>query len=118
MSIQPFGVRRRVASKATAVSDQPKADNLDQLLNLSDRWTRQLKAEYRAIQKKLRQRESRRHAGGACGHTLKDVRAFIDTWRGDLLESEPHYEVHRELGAGLMAPARLCALHADLSDVW
>jgi hypothetical protein len=38
---------------AIVASDKPKADHLDQLLNLSDRWTRKFKAEYLAKQKEL-----------------------------------------------------------------
>lgn len=44
--------------------EQPKVDNLNKLLNLADRWTREFKAEYAKQQGVLRGRERRRVSRG------------------------------------------------------
>ncbi|MXS83108.1 hypothetical protein [Nitrosomonas oligotropha] len=105
--------------KCTAIetADQPKVDNLSQLLNLADRWTREFKAEYANQQDILRGRERCRVKKAQTRHTLADVQAYVQQWQADLLPSQPHHEVHQVLCSAMLEPARLAAWHSELASV-
>ncbi|RYH00117.1 MAG: hypothetical protein EON58_01460 [Alphaproteobacteria bacterium] len=102
---------------SAAPADQPKAANLDTLLNLSTRWTREFKAEYAKQQDVLNRRERRRLALGQARHSLAEIQQHLQKWAADLSLNEPHYEVHSVLGHALMHPARTQALLTELSAV-
>jgi hypothetical protein len=106
-----------LAVRCTAVApiDQPKAANLDALLNLSIRWTREFKAEYAKHQDALIRRERRRIQSVQPRHTQAEIQSYVQQWQEDLAFSEPHYEVHQALAAALREPARLAAWHSELS---
>ncbi|MDD5336784.1 MAG: HNH endonuclease [Rhodoferax sp.] len=107
------------AVKCTAAQpeDQPKVDNLDRLLNLADRWTREFKAEYAKQQDVLRGRERRRVSRGQARHSQSEIQTYVQHWKNDLLPSEPHHEVHQALCAAMLEPARLAAWHNELGLV-
>ncbi|WP_424859326.1 hypothetical protein ACPP3B_13575 [Tepidimonas sp. HKU77] len=89
-----------VRVESATLADAVKVQNLDILLNLSQRWTREFKAEYRRLQ-----REAQRRYRG-------DVRALqhrIMDYRRSLSAAEPHYEIHALLAEALLDPARLQA---------
>ncbi len=106
-----------VRCEAIQPIDQPKADNLNRLLNLADRWTREFKAEYAKQQDVLRGRERRRVQQAQARHTLAEVLVYVQQWQGDLPPSEPHHEVHQVLCAAMQEPARLAAWHSELGLV-
>lgn len=107
------------AVKCTAAQpiDQPKVDNLNKLLNLADRWTREFKAEYAKQQDVLRGRERRRIRQAKTRHSLAEVQAYVQQWQDDLPPREPHHEVHRALSTAMLEPARLAAWHSELGSV-
>jgi hypothetical protein len=106
-----------VQCSAVAPADQAKASNLDGLLNLANRWTREFKAEYAKHQDHLRRSEDRRLRAGQARHTLQDVDAYVHHWASALLPSEPHHEVHALLGQAMNEPARVQAWLAELAAV-
>jgi hypothetical protein len=100
---------------SAALADQPKATNLDGLLNLSARWTREFKAEYANQLGVLRGRERRRIALGQARHSLADIQHHVQQWAADLSPNEPHHAVHSVLSHALMQPARTQAWSAELA---
>lgn len=99
-----------VVTTAMYAADDERTSNLDKLIKLSDRWTREFKAEYRKKQKEFRQLI-------AAGH-LQRNRPTID---GELqrclvalVEDSPHYHVHRVLLECVREPARLDAWLSEL----
>lgn len=96
--------------------DQPKAKNLDALLNLSSRWTREFKAEYARHQDVLLRREQRRLRSAQARHTQVEILSYIQQWQADLTTSEPHHEVHQALASALQEPSRLAAWHSELAS--
>lgn len=99
-------------------TDQPKAENLNRLLNLADRWTREFKAEYARHQGALRRREQDRIRNGQTRHTQAEIHTYLQQWKAtDLVPSEPHHEVHKVLCSTLLEPARLAAWHSELALV-
>ena len=106
-----------VQCSATTPPDQPKVAKLDELLNLSDRWTREFKAEYATLWGALIRRETRRLHKEQARHTQADVLTYIRDWQADLAACEPHYEVHETLAAALQTPERLAAWCTELAMV-
>jgi len=118
-AVQPGYDLRAAAVHCSAVApaDQPKAANLDVLLNLASRWTREFKAEYAKHQDVLRRNERRRVRAAQARHTLQELGAYVQQWAGDLSPSEPHHEVHTTLGQAMIEPARMQAWLAELAAV-
>lgn len=81
-------------------ADATKVQNLDGLLNLSERWTREFKAEYRRLQREVQRR------GGVTVQQLQQ--RFVD-YRDNLAPAEPHHEIHSLVAAAVLNPARLQA---------
>lgn len=106
-----------VQCSAANPADQPKAANLDALLNLASRWTREFKAEYAKHQDVLIRREQRRLKSAQARHTQVEILSYIQQWQADLAASEPHHEVHRTLATALQEPSRLAAWHSELNLV-
>ncbi|MGO4776615.1 hypothetical protein AB4084_14100, partial [Lysobacter sp. 2RAB21] len=69
-----------VRCSAIGSDDHPKAANLDGLLNLAARWTREFKAEYAKHQDILRRSESRRVKEAQARHTLTELIAYVQHW--------------------------------------
>lgn len=107
----------KIQCAAIGPADQSKVANLDRLLNLALRWTREFKAEYAKHQDILRRSEGRRVRAAQARHTMQDLRAYVQQWTDDLSPSEPHHEVHSVLGRTMIEPARLQAWLADLANV-
>lgn len=89
-----------VRVKSAAPADAVKVQNLDDLLNLSERWTREFKAEYRRLQREAQ----RRYIGNP-----QALQQRIKEYGEDLSAAEPHYEIHALLVETLLIPARLKA---------
>jgi hypothetical protein len=86
-------------------ADAPKVANLDGLLNLGQRWTREFKAEYRRLQRDVEQLRQRRP-----GLALEDVRNRLNDYRDRLSDAEPNVDIHRIVAETLLTPARMSAL--------
>jgi hypothetical protein len=97
------------------VADQPKADNLDSLLNLTSRWTREFKAKYASHQDTLRRREQKKIDNAQNRHTRADIQSYVEQWRDDLNAGEPQYEILNTLAEALLEPDRLSAWYDELS---
>jgi hypothetical protein len=106
-----------VHCSAVAPADEPKVANLDSLLNLASRWTREFKAKYAKQQGVLRGREERRIRLAKARHTPQELKAYVQQWAHDLVPTEPHHEVHALLGQAMSEPARLKAWLAELAAV-
>ncbi len=91
--------------------------NLNKLLNLAERGTRESKAEYAKQQGLLKGRERKRLQRGEPRHTQAEVTAFAKGYRDDLMASEPYHEVHQVLASALLDQARLDAWQAELGLV-
>lgn len=102
---------------AFAPADQPKALNIDGLLNLASRWTREFKAEYAKHQDVLRRSEGRRVRAAKPRHTLQELGTYVQEWAESLSPNEPHHEVHTTLGQAMIEPARMQAWLAELATV-
>lgn len=105
----------KVECKATQPVDLPKVKNIDALLNLSKRWTRQFKAEYAKHSDKLRREEQKRIKKGLNRQTIADIQKYVQDWKKLLLPSEPHHEVHSLLSDALLEPSRLAAWATELN---
>jgi hypothetical protein len=103
--------------EAVNAANAPNATNLDSLLNLSARWTREFKAEYENHRRILIQRERYRIAAAKARHTRDEVQNYIVAWQDDLVASEPHYEVYQALTAAALEPDRVSAWHSELSSM-
>ena len=106
-----------VRCSAVNAADQPKAANLDSLLNLSRRWTREFKAQYVARQDDLRRFERKRVVTGQPKMSLLDLLNHVQAWAEALSPTEPHHEVHSVLGQALAERTRAEVLLADLASI-
>ncbi len=102
---------------AATPADQPKVAELDALLNLASRWTREFKAEYAKHQYVLVRKEQRRIQSGQARHTQAEILSYVQQWQANLVASEPHHEVHQTLATALQEPSRLAAWHSELNSV-
>ncbi|WP_114292552.1 hypothetical protein [Pseudosulfitobacter sp. DSM 107133] len=109
--------RSSVRCDAATLVDQRKVANIDGLLNLSLRWTREFKAEYSKQKDVLLNRARRRFEAAKPGYSQNEILLFVEEWEADLLPSEPHYEVRKVLAAALKEQARLAAWQIELSLV-
>lgn len=108
-----------ISIKATTsdIPDQPKIVNIDELLNLSKRWTTKFKAEYLINQDVMRRRELDRLSNGEPRHTLADIQAYVNQYDRDLVNTAPDYEVRLTLSKAMKEPARQTALLSELALV-
>lgn len=106
-----------ISCVAIHTTDQTKVNNLNKLLNLADRWTREFKAEYAKQQDVLRGRERQRVSRGQARHSQPEIQTYVQQWQDDLLFGEPHHEVHQALCTAMLEPARLAAWHSELGLV-
>nr|WP_305891759.1 DEAD/DEAH box helicase family protein [Methylomonas sp. WSC-6] len=97
--------------------DAPKAANLDRLLNLTERWTREFKAEHLKQRRKLMERERRRLEKGRARQTHDEIEDYFQTELQELSAAEPHYEVYQVLFNAILEPYRLAALKSELEAV-
>lgn len=89
-----------VCVESATPADAVKVQNLADLLNLSERWTREFKAEYRRLQREAQ----RRHAGN-----VQALQQRLMEYSQELSAAEPHFEIHALLAETLLTPARLQA---------
>lgn len=106
-----------ITCAATDAADTARVTNLDKLLNLASRWTREFKAEYAKQQSVLIGRERRRIARGQAEHTQAEIRAHLLTVQDELVATEPFHEVHRVLCAAMLEQSRVAAWQTELGLV-
>lgn len=106
-----------IVFSSTNPVDTAKVTNLNKLLNLTDRWTREFKAEFIKQQGVLIERERRRLNRGQPRHTQNEVLTHLQTVQEDLLPTEPNYEVHNVLCSAMLDTSRLAAWQTELGLV-
>lgn len=92
-----FAIRVDSATPA----DSSKVRNLDSLLSLTNRWTREFKAEYRRLQREIQK---------SGGMTTAQLQQRFMEYRDGLTPEEPHHEIHLQVATALLEPARLQAI--------
>jgi hypothetical protein len=95
-----------VTISSTQPSDAPKAQNLDDLLNLRERWTQEFKAEDTKVRRQIQDMRAR----GLGPITRAEVSTFLTGYSNGLLHSEPDYEVHVLVAQNLLDPNVIAAL--------
>jgi hypothetical protein len=101
----------KVVPVAVNAADNGRTSNLDELLKLSDRWTREFKAEYGSRQKALRQLIE----VGYFTRTAEDLDRELGRALVELVEDRPNYHVHKTLLECVREPERLAAWVEDLA---
>jgi hypothetical protein len=104
----------RVVCIANDVADNVKTENMDRLLNLTDRWTTEFKAEYVRQQGVLYRRERSRIKNQQARQTQSEVTAYVEQVNDDLDCTYPHYEVHNVLCTAMRDIARSAAWQTEL----
>lgn len=89
-----------ICVESTTPTDAVKVGNLNDLLHLGERWTREFKAEYRRLQREAKRR---------CAGDVQALQQRLMDYRQSLSPAEPHHEVHALLAEALLDPARLQA---------
>ncbi|VVO77217.1 hypothetical protein PS898_01618 [Pseudomonas fluorescens] len=101
-----------VTLTSTRLGDAKRVANLNTLFNLEQRWTRELKGEYRKLYNAILTRQ--RKKGSPL--TLEDLCLQLADWADGLNPNQPHYEVHQVLAETLRDADRLMAWYTDLSN--
>lgn len=104
----------RVVCVANDAADKVKTENMDWLLNLTDRWTTEFKAEYVRQQGVLYRRERSRIKNQQARQTQSEVTAYVEQVNDDLDCAYPHYEVHNVLCTAMRDKARSTAWQTEL----
>jgi hypothetical protein len=99
-----------ISCVAIKAADQLKVDNLDKLLNLGARWTREFKAEHRKKQKEAADRIRR----GRGPRDFTELQLWLTEYRDGLVASEPNFEVHKALSSAMLEPTRLATWQGEL----
>ena len=104
--------RLRVSS--TDPDQSSRVENLNRLFKLEARWTREFKAEYCKVKKTMQQRKQVHFKDEKL--SLQMLHDWIGEWSDGLIESEPHFEVHKALSRALMDPVRMSVWLEELND--
>ena len=115
MGYTPLGPA--ITLSAIHPANEVRVGNLDKLLNLADRWTREFKAEYIKQQGILKGRERKRLQRGEPRQTQAEVIDFAQDYLDDLITSEPFHEVHHLLANAMLEQARLDSWQTELRQV-
>lgn len=105
---------RSVTCAAVNQSDAEKARNLDELLNLSTRWTRRFKAEYLIQQGDLRRIAKKKMQLQQDTVSRVEIQNYLQEEQLKLSPERPWYEVHCTLFAALLHQSRLDAWQTEL----
>ncbi|MCU1783671.1 hypothetical protein NTD80_12985 [Pseudomonas sp. 13B_2.1_Bac1] len=100
----------RLAS--TDPADVGRVANLNKVLKLDTRWSKELRAEYRKVQRILERRQSKKQQP----LTLIELYQVVVDWIDELSDAEPNHEVHQVLAEALQDPARLLAWHTEIEE--
>lgn len=92
-----------------------KVKNLDALLNLGARWTREFKAEYRRLQRELEMRAERKRERLHTGLNQNELQDHMAQYRDRLSRDEPYFEVHQRVVDAMLSPSRQQAFLQKIS---
>lgn len=104
---------RSVICAAVNQSDAVKVRNLDELLNLSTRWTRRFKAEYCIQQDDLRRIAKKKMQLQQDTVSRVEIQNHLQEEQSKLSPERPWYEVHCVLFAALLHQSRLDAWQTE-----
>lgn len=96
----------RVLVESNTQADSSKVQNLDKLLNLGERWTREFKAEYRRLHRELLQFKDCSNPQPSAEQLASRIREYKER----LSDKEPNFEVNLEVAQAFLIPARLQAI--------
>jgi ATP-dependent protease HslVU (ClpYQ) ATPase subunit len=99
-----------ISATASTPACAQRVSNLDALLNLATRWTREFKAEYVSRQSKIKRRIDR----GEMGDSMVEIEHYVRQEQADLSPLEPNYEVHRALLSAMLEQERLAAWQMEV----
>ena len=102
--------KREIQVTANAPTDATRVANIDRLLNLSERWTREFKAEYVAEQTAI----YKRIENGSLNLSQADIQRHIQNEQLALVPSEPNHEINVNVYSALLDTARLAAWEVEL----
>lgn len=102
--------KRGVVATALNAADNVRTLNLDKLMKLSERWTREFKAEYASRQKSLRQLIEK----GRLMRNEQDMRGKLHEYLDELDAERPGFEIHRQVLNCACEPDRLKAWISEL----
>lgn len=105
---------RSVTCAAVNQSDAARVRNLDELLNLSTRWTRRFKAEYRIQQDDLRRIAKKKIQLQQGSVSQVEIQNHLQGEQSKLSPERPWFEVHCALFAALLQQSRLDAWQTEL----
>lgn len=105
---------RSVACAAVNQSDAAKVRNLDELLNLSTRWTRRFKAEYLIQQGDLKRFAEKKKQSQQGAVSRVEIQNHLQGEQSKLSPQRPWHEVHCALFAALLHQSRLDAWQTEL----
>lgn len=105
---------RSVACAAVDQSDVARVRNLDELLNLSTRWTKRFKAEYRIQQDDLRRIAEKKIQTQQGAVSQVEIQDYLQGEQSKLSPERPWFEVHCALFAALLQQSRLDAWQTEL----
>ncbi|MCP1463130.1 hypothetical protein [Pseudomonas sp. S3E17] len=90
--------------------DAPRVVNLNSVFNLSDRWSKEVRAEYRKVQRLLERWQVDRKAALTC----QELDRMVHDMAKGLSEAEPNHAVHQALFQVICDPARFLGWQAEL----
>jgi hypothetical protein len=103
-----------VTCAAVNQSDAARVRNLDGLLNLSTRWTRRFKAEYRIQQDDLRRIAKKKIQLQQGTVSQVEIQNYLQGEQSKLSPERPWFEVHCALFTALLQKSRLDAWQTEL----
>lgn len=105
---------RSVTCAAVNPTDEARVGNLDELLNLSSRWTKRFKAEYLIQQDYLRRIAKNKIESQQGAVSQVEIQNHLQGERSKLSPARPWFEVHYALFTALLQQARLDAWQTEL----
>lgn len=108
LSYDPAAFEIQVCSLVPA--NQSRVQNIDRLLNLGQRWTKEFKGEYQKMLREVEHHRTKRIENGQRPIEEVDLLEILTTYRDRLSDCEPDYEVHCVVAEALLDPARVQAL--------
>jgi hypothetical protein len=108
LNVPAFGIEL----ESTDPMDAQRVANLDKLLNLQTRWSKELRAEYRKVQRSIEKQQFK----NGVPLTFVELYELIVDWVEELSAEEPNHEVHQVLAKALLDPSRMLAWHTELEE--
>jgi len=110
-SIQP---KSSVSMTPINIQDTERVINIDELLDLTKRWTTKFKSEYRDKQDELRRLKDLRARKGRPSLSQQDVQERLEEERDTMVPHKAHYELKQLICNTILEKARLDAWKEEL----